>query len=180
MAVTGSTQDSQLPSAESKSGRALLQAIRQLNSDLHAHHKRAIFAICLAGVMDVLLGIVFALAQRVDVPAGIYFATSTATTAGGDNIVPTSGLARLVTVAIMLTVIPLFAASFSLITSGLTSTHVRQAEDNIKQHVEHATHRVRVAEERIKAHVETVIANGNGNGHGNGHTSDDDDFEEWW
>lgn len=119
--------------AAAKAGQK--RSLRERHSDLHDHHKRAITTILLAAALDITLGCVFGFVQGIGVPGGLYFATTTATTAGGDNVTPVTLEARLVTVLIMITVIPLFAAAFSLITSGLTSHHVTKAEERIKDHV---------------------------------------------
>lgn len=89
---------------------------------MHRHHKRALAIISVAVVLDAALGVAFAAAEHVSVPDGLYFATTTATTVGYGDVVPHGWAAHLIAVTIMLTVIPLFAATFSLLTSGLTST----------------------------------------------------------
>jgi HAMP domain-containing protein len=59
---------------------------------------------------------------------GLYCAIGTATTVGCD-IPPATGPAYVLTVAMMVTVVPLFAAVFSFFTSGLTAGHVDALTD---------------------------------------------------
>lgn len=100
------------------------------------HHKAAGIVIGAAAALDTVLGLVFAAVQHVPAATGLYFAVTTATTVGYGDITPRGWAAHLIAVAMMLTVVPLFAASFSLFTSGLTELHVRAAETRIKNHVE--------------------------------------------
>lgn len=88
---------------------------------MHQHHKRAIQILSVAVTADVVLGVGFAYAQGISIWLGLYFATTTATTVGYGDITPHGWAAHLLAVLMMVTVIPLFAASFSLVTSGLTA-----------------------------------------------------------
>jgi voltage-gated potassium channel len=100
------------------------------------HRRRAVTVLAAAALLDAVLGLVFAIADHVSVPDGLYFATTTATTVGYGDITPRGWGAHVLAVLMMLTVIPLFASAFSLLTSGLTSTHVAASEKRIKEHVE--------------------------------------------
>lgn len=100
------------------------------------HHARALVVIGAAAVLDCGLGLWFAAAERIPAPDGLYWAVTTATTVGYGDISPHGRAGHLIAVAVMLTVVPLFAAAFSLFTSGLTAGHVRAAEHRIKKHVE--------------------------------------------
>jgi voltage-gated potassium channel len=100
------------------------------------HHRRALVIFLVAGALDAVLGLAFAAADRISVPDGLYFATTTATTVGYGDITPHGWLPHLLAVAMMLLVIPLFASAFSLLTSGLTSTHVAASEKRVKDHLE--------------------------------------------
>lgn len=100
------------------------------------HHGLALITIGTAAALDTALGAAFGVADHIGIPRGLYFATTTATTVGYGDITPRGALPHLLAVAIMLTVIPLFGASFSLFTSGLSSWHVARAEERIRGHVE--------------------------------------------
>jgi voltage-gated potassium channel len=101
-----------------------------------SHRRRALLVIGWAVLLDAALGMLFALAQGISYWSGLWFATVTATTVGYGDIIPHGWLAHVTAVLMMLTVIPLFASAFSLLTSGLTSTHVAASEARIKEHVE--------------------------------------------
>jgi voltage-gated potassium channel len=107
-----------------------------------SHHKAALITVSAAAVLDILLGAAFGVADHVGVWDGLYFATTTATTVGYGDIAAHGWLPHVLAVVMMITVIPLFAATFSLFTSGLANIHVQRAEraisdaaDDIKEHV---------------------------------------------
>ena len=89
-------------------------------------HRAALATIAAAAVLDIAGGLGFAAAERLTPGAGLYWAVTTATTVGYGDVVPRTAAGHVVAVAVMLTVIPLFAATFSLFTSGLTRVHVRR------------------------------------------------------
>jgi voltage-gated potassium channel len=101
-----------------------------------SQHRRALAVILAASVLDAGLGLAFAAASHVSAWDGLYWATTTATTVGYGDITPHGWLAHLVAIGVMITVIPLVAAAFSLLTSGLTSAHVAASEDRMKAHFE--------------------------------------------
>lgn len=103
---------------------------------MNAHHGLALATIGAATVLDTGLGAAFGAAEHIGIGRGLYFATTTATTVGYGDITPHGWIPHLLAVAIMLTVIPLFGASFSLFTSGLAAWHVESAEQRIRGHVE--------------------------------------------
>lgn len=105
-------------------------------------HRAAVLTISAAVVLDSALGSVFAAIEHISETSGLYWAVATATTVGYGDVTPHSSAGRLIAVLVMLTVIPLFAASFSLVTSGLTAAHVHNSERRIKLHIE----------ERLKHH----------------------------
>ena len=86
--------------------------------------------------LDVVFGVLFSVAQHVSLWNGLYFATTTASTVGYGDITPHGWAPHLISVAIMLTVIPLFSAVFSLLTTGLTSRHVDRRHDELKRHID--------------------------------------------
>lgn len=59
------------------------------------------------------------------------------------DVTPRTHAGHVIAVVVMLTVIPLFAATFSLFTSGLTTVHVHM--------------RLQEAEHRIRAHTESRL-----------------------
>jgi hypothetical protein len=82
----------------------------------------------------VVCGVIFALSEHVPVISGMYWSLEEATTVG-TGVEPHHTLGKVIKVVVALTVIPLFAATFSIFTTALTATHVQNVEDNIKQHV---------------------------------------------
>lgn len=106
---------------------------------LHSHHRRALAVICAAALLDLALGTAFGAADRIGTGNGLYFATSIATTAGNSPYYPHGWLAYTLAVTMHVTVIPLWLAAFSLFTSGLTGSEVRDSmqgtEKRIKEHV---------------------------------------------
>lgn len=98
--------------------------------------RRAAWLLAATVALDILLGSAFAAAEHVPLGTGLYFATTTATTVGYGDVTPHGWLPHLLAVAVMLTVVPMFAAVFSLVTTALTTAHVRASEDRIKKHVE--------------------------------------------
>lgn len=101
-----------------------------------SHHRIALLVIAAAAVLDAALGLAYA-AVTPHLPwwHGLYCALANAVTVGGD-VAPANGAGYAITAAECLLVVPLFAAAFSLFTSGLTAVHVRGAEGRIKRHVE--------------------------------------------
>jgi voltage-gated potassium channel len=87
-------------------------------------HMPAVITIACAGVLDLAGGIVFAAAEHIPVTSGLYWAVTTATTVGYGDIEPSNPHGRLIAVLVMLSVIPLFGATFSLFTSGLAGVHI--------------------------------------------------------
>lgn len=89
-----------------------------------SHHRAALVVIAAALGLDALFGWAFATVEHLTVWRGLFCALANAVTVGGDHS-PTTVGGYLVTAAECLTVVPLFAATFSLFTSGLTAVHVR-------------------------------------------------------
>jgi hypothetical protein len=99
------------------------------------HHRVALLVIASALVLDAGLGIAYSAAMHIGVWDGLYNALANAVTLGGD-VTPVGVWAHIVNAGECLSVVPLFGASFSLFTSGLTATHVDKAEGRIKRHLE--------------------------------------------
>lgn len=91
---------------------------------MNAHHRTALRVLALAVLVDAALGVAYAVSMRIDVWDGLYYATGIATTSGNSPNVPVGWLPHVLTMGMMCLVIPLFAATFSLVTTGLTADHV--------------------------------------------------------
>lgn len=100
---------------------------------LNGHHRTAVRVLAIAVIADVVLGIAFSFADHVSIGDGLYFATVTATTVGYGDILPHGWLPHVLAVVIMLTVIPLFASVFSLLTTGWTADHVDARHRELKE-----------------------------------------------
>lgn len=111
--------------------------------------RAAVLVLILSVILDVIFGIVFAFAQQVSIWNGLYFATTTASTVGYGDITPRGWAAHLISVAIMLTVIPLFSAVFSLLTTTLTAAHADLKHAKLIAHLD-------LKHEELKLHVSEV------------------------
>jgi len=100
-------------------------------------HRRALATIAVAVALDVAAGVGFAGTEHVSVGLGLYWAVATATTVGYGDVTPHTLGGHLIAVLAMLTVIPLFAATFSLLTSGMTATHVHAEGAAARRRLEH-------------------------------------------
>jgi voltage-gated potassium channel len=87
--------------------------------------------------LDAFLGWLFALVEHISVWNGLYYAVTTASTVGYGDISPTTTGSKVIAVIMMFTVIPLFAAAYSLMTAGLTTGHLKKHID--KKHDETRT-----------------------------------------
>jgi voltage-gated potassium channel len=103
--------------------------------------------LALAALSDAVLGLWFAVAEHVSGWDGLYFAVTTGTTVGYGDISPHGRAAHLIAVAMMIIAIPLFGASFSLFTSGITAGHIRR----------HLDTRLREHHEEIIAHLKGTL-----------------------
>ena len=96
----------------------------------------AVIVILCAVALDVGGGLWFAHLEHVSSGLGLYFAVTVATTVGFGDITAHTVAGHWIAVAMMLTVIPLFAATFSLLTTGLTATHVRRHVGDLRMRME--------------------------------------------
>jgi hypothetical protein len=100
------------------------------------HRRRALAVILAAILLDTGLGLAYA-AETPGLPwwHGCFCALANAVTVGGD-VPPVNAAGYVVTALECALVVPLVAAAFSLLTSGLTAVHVAASEKRVKAHVE--------------------------------------------
>jgi hypothetical protein len=98
-------------------------------------HRRAIQTITAALLLDAGCGIGFAAVQHIAVWLALYCALANAVTLGG-TVPPSVPGGYMIMTAECLLIVPLFAATFSLFTSGLTAAHVEASEGRLKKHFE--------------------------------------------
>ena len=92
--------------------------LRRWHGCLHRHHQLALRVVLSAALSDVALGIPFGLIDRIGVWNGLYFATTIGTTTGNSPYYPHGWLAYALAMIMHITVLPLWLASFTLMTSG--------------------------------------------------------------
>lgn len=118
-------------------GQSAVDIIITMYSRYLVQHRKALHVIAIAGVLDITGGLIFAAVEHLSIGAGLYWALTTATTVGYGDIQPRDTAGRIVAVMVMLTVVPLFAATFSLFTSGLTAVHVRRETKHVRTRLDH-------------------------------------------
>ncbi len=101
------------------------------------NRRAAIYTIVAAAGFDFVGALCFAATEHLPVATGLYWSVTTATTVGYGDITPHTHVGRLLAVLVMLTVIPLFAATFSLMTTALTTAHVSKLHDEALAHLRH-------------------------------------------
>ena len=101
------------------------------------NRRAAIYTIIAAVAFDLIGAVVFAAVEHLSLPTGIYWSVTTATTVGYGDVTPHTHVGRFIAVLVMLTVIPLFAATFSLLTTTLTTGHVSKLHDEALAHIRH-------------------------------------------
>ena len=97
--------------------------------------RRILTILGLSVALDIVFGVLFAFAQHVSVGTGLYFATTTASTVGYGDVTPHGWAPHVIAVAMMITVIPLFASVFSLFTTALTTAHVDRKHKAMIDHL---------------------------------------------
>ncbi|HET6867732.1 MAG TPA: potassium channel family protein [Solirubrobacteraceae bacterium] len=111
----------------------------------HRRHRRALLTLAVAVALDIAAGFAFAAVEHVGAGIGLYWALTTATTVGYGDVAPRGTAGHLIAAVAMLTVVPLFAATFSLLTSGLTAEHVRNEGHEVRRRLDHI---IRLHEDR--------------------------------
>ena len=99
------------------------------------HRRIAACTILIAVILDAALGLAFAKAQRIPVAHGLFCGLANAVTDGCD-VAPRTTAGYVITAMEYFLIVPLFAATFSLFTSGLASLHVGRSEARIMHHIE--------------------------------------------
>jgi hypothetical protein len=99
--------------------------------------KLEIWIIVSAMVLDVVLGVLYSFAEHLPVWHGIFCAVANAVTDGGD-VAPSNPWGYAITSLEYVIVVPLFAATFSLFTTIVTTRDVKKHID--KRHQEMKTH----------------------------------------
>src|SRR5580698_9725797 len=101
------------------------------------NRRAALYTIASAVAFDVVGAIWFAAVENISVASGFYWSVTTATTVGYGDITPHTSTGRVIAVLVMLTVIPLFAATFSLLTTSLTAIHASKLHAEAMAHLHH-------------------------------------------
>ncbi|HEX3898443.1 MAG TPA: potassium channel family protein [Mycobacteriales bacterium] len=101
------------------------------------NRRAALVTIALAVAFDVIGAIWFAAVENISVASGLYWSVTTATTVGYGDISPHTDTGHVIAVLVMLTVIPLFAATFSLLTTSLTAIHASKLHAEALAHLHH-------------------------------------------
>lgn len=100
-------------------------------------HKLALYVVAIAAALDMVAGVLFSAVEHVSVGSSLYWAVTTATTVGYGDIAPKTPVGKWIAVLVMLSVVPLFAATFSLFTSVLTSKRLARGEHRLHQKLDH-------------------------------------------
>ena len=98
-------------------------------------HRPAIITIFAAASLDLLGAWLFSITEHISFGLSCYWAVVTATTIGYGDIAPRTAAGHWIAIMVALTVVPLFAATFSLFTAGLGAIHLGKAEDRLADHV---------------------------------------------
>jgi voltage-gated potassium channel len=111
------------------------------------NRRAAIYTIVGAVCFDVVGAVVFAAVEHIAVLTAFYWSITTATTVGYGDVTPHTHAGRVIAVLVMLTVIPLFAATFSLLTTTLTGMHMEKLHAEAMAHIHHLKEHIGCAAE---------------------------------
>ena len=89
-----------------------------------SHHQIALITIAAAVVLDVVCGLIYGTAEHTGAWLGLYCAEGNAVTEGACTS-PHTLAGHVINAVEWITIVPLFAATFSLFTSGLSAIHIR-------------------------------------------------------
>jgi Ion channel len=98
-------------------------------------HRPAFITIAAAASLDLLGAWLFSVTEHISFSLGCYWAVITATTIGFGDVVPHTTPGHWIAIMVALTVVPLFAATFSLFTAGLGAIHLGHAETRLADHM---------------------------------------------
>lgn len=101
----------------------------------HKHLVYALAAWVLSWVIAGGFGTWMAHAQHLSLGHGIYWATTTVETVGYGDIVPKTGTGYWIAEFTMLLGIPMWGLTFGLFTSWLTSLHIWESHNAMKEHI---------------------------------------------
>jgi voltage-gated potassium channel len=90
------------------------------------HRRHAAILLSGAVVLTLIWAALFAATQHLPLTTGLYWAVTTATTVGYGDITPHNAIGRLVASAAMLTIIPLLASVFALVTGVAAAAGIRR------------------------------------------------------
>jgi voltage-gated potassium channel len=94
---------------------------------LHAPTRRHVVVLLCSVVLVMLIGAeLFALADKIPFTTGLYWAVTTATTVGYGDVTPSNPIGRLIASIVMLTTIPMLAATFALVSGAAAAAGVRR------------------------------------------------------
>lgn len=116
-----------------------MSMLEQHEEEKRNTHRKAIITITVAMSLDLLAALIFSATEHISFALSVYWSITTATTVGYGDVSPKTGLGHVVAVVVMLTVIPLFAATFSLFTSVMTTDRVHKSEARTMDHLHHIT-----------------------------------------
>lgn len=118
---------------------------------MKVHNRLAYLTICMAVTLDIMFGLLFAFVEHISYWLGLYYAVVTATTVGYGDITPHTLWGHVIAVLTNMTVVPLFAATFSLFTARIASDtvhdHLLKREVVVLKHIETKI------EERFRHHL---------------------------
>jgi len=130
-----------------------LRSLRGKYLPLNPHHKRALVVLAVTAVLDVILGVLYGIDDHIGIWHGLYCATGTATSLGCD-VLPVDGAGYVLSFMMMLTILPLFSAIFSLFTTGLMTSHVDvKTEQQTMAITGHVDAKTEQQTSEIKSHV---------------------------
>lgn len=103
------------------------------------HRRAAILTILAAALMDVACGLAYAFTEHQPIGQSLFCGVANAVTEGSCPP-PATVAGHLIDLVEFVLVVPLVAAVFSLLTSGLAGMHTAASEERLKAHLEERLH----------------------------------------